>query len=745
MPEQDFEKAFATLAYSELEQKAPGLFPYLIGFQLVEKNDEDTNALGIFGFKVGDQWYYSPVFWLNGRVKGYDLLYIVSQDLFIPLSEAWINYVTNRKPYVMGESEERTPQQLGVSAPDFNIFRKSPLSKTSAAKPKMTTTPEGMFKKVGHSRDLPDVLKELPPQYVHGLLKSMDGNTKFAEATLKFYSAKSITDAVRTVANQTSGTNIFKQAATDENEHFVSSDKADKVDILYGTNDFGTDSFTPQTTMEKEKQMSGEPVIRDDRLPKDTSEVYSTTEYEQVFQNPSRSGLWDILLSDGSTTRALIDTNPTTFGRNKNVPFASVVAIDDKKFINASLSVIFAKNELAPDVWKPIYEGAASLSSLSVGDYGVLLDENFNMSIPFRVNEIIKGTSGDTTIGVDTESSITRPTRQNSEDYEEPAIGSTGCNDTYISYSSSGCDAPCEVGGSDSTLKVMKGPARMTDIRRLALVGNERTKFLKLGTARKPANNGGEYKSDPWYDTKSKNRIQLGTFEDIDYKLRKLGMHKLAVTYDGNSEVGFRYDNRSYRRMGVGEATARMIEKTGMVEADAITILDNVRKNNKATYLVKKAIVNFSEATPTYDENYKAPVQTEKSDSDIIPSDTVDRYEAFEVDDEMQQTAQRAADMGQKEVFDTSVMSGMAKSNKIEDHMSQFVKDIIVGNDRIGRILFMYYMHFDQFADRYGDEDLGELEDLLRESFERNGEVVLFLKKKSVEPDAIASESVVAL
>ena len=70
MPDQEFEKAFSALAHTELEQKAPVLFPYLVGFQLVNKTDDEKNAVAVFGFKIGEQWYYCPVFWMNGMGFG---------------------------------------------------------------------------------------------------------------------------------------------------------------------------------------------------------------------------------------------------------------------------------------------------------------------------------------------------------------------------------------------------------------------------------------------------------------------------------------------------------------------------------------------------------------------------------------------------------------------------------------------------------------------------------------------------
>ena len=59
-----------------------------------------------------------------------------------------------------------------------------------------------------------------------------------------------------------------------------------------------------------------------------------------------------------------------------------------------------------------------------------------------------------------------------------------------------------------------------------------------------------------------------------------------------------------------------------------------------------------------------------------------------------------------------------------------------MGEDRIGRMLFLFYWHNDKFVDRYGDSEMRELEDVLKNTFKGVGDLVLFLKKQSIEPDA---------
>ena len=64
----NFERTFADLAYARLRDKAPSLLDYLVGFQLLDKNDDETRAIGVFGFKVGSEWVYAPVFFIYGEL-----------------------------------------------------------------------------------------------------------------------------------------------------------------------------------------------------------------------------------------------------------------------------------------------------------------------------------------------------------------------------------------------------------------------------------------------------------------------------------------------------------------------------------------------------------------------------------------------------------------------------------------------------------------------------------------------------
>jgi hypothetical protein len=103
--------------------------------------------------------------------------------------------------------------------------------------------------------------------------------------------------------------------------------------------------------------------------------------------------------------------------------------------------------------------------------------------------------------------------------------------------------------------------------------------------------------------------------------------------------------------------------------------------------------------------------------------------------------ARQASEQGQKEVMDTSVISGLVKTMNVDTVVDGYIGDLMLGLDRVGRILFMFYWHWDKFKERYGQQDMPELEDNLKNVFESLGDLVIFLKQKTIEPDVSGTEA----
>ncbi len=110
----DMEKNFCDIAYSQLANNcAPLMKPeYRVGFEIVHKNDDATRMAGIFIFRVNQDKYYAPVFFINGTVKGSVLLYRVTQKAFVPASNDWCEYLISVSSAPEGQgsplSERRT-------------------------------------------------------------------------------------------------------------------------------------------------------------------------------------------------------------------------------------------------------------------------------------------------------------------------------------------------------------------------------------------------------------------------------------------------------------------------------------------------------------------------------------------------------------------------------------------------------------------------------------------------------------
>lgn len=738
--DQDFEKAFATLAYTELEQKAPGLFPYLVGFQLIKKDDKDTHAIGVFGFHVGHQWYYGPVFWLNGRIKGYELLYIASQDIFVPLQESWINYLTNRQPYILGDAEKRTPTQMGVMAPDFTIFRRSPLLKTSSDihDEFINADKSAMLKQLTHSEPLTDLIARMPAKCACVLLRHMKEDAKFAEAVYTFYDPKDIMEAV----NAAAGRELWKTAEEKPEVKPYVSGKKETVTVLHGDQTDGVEKFKTLTTDEKEKLMTGAVVVQDKRDDRSISEVYSAPEFSKTFQNPSNSGLWRVMLQDGKFETAFVSTSPMSVGDSIVPPCVTLVSLDSKKYISTSSRAVFAKAQLDPSKMQKFYEDLPGPKSMSIGDVGVLIAKDMKVTFPFRVLEVTTGKDGIKSYKVDVQDNIDNFSRYDSKG---PYAIKSYTGKDYVEYGYDEYDR-------GHTIQILPGASKMTNLRDVLVIGDEYTKFFKLGDAKKPAEkktgDGMEVRrsEDPWYNWKKENKLNLGTNADIDYHLRKLGLNKLSMVYDGHSEMEYSYRGERSRRISPNVALEQLITKVGMREKTASEIIKQARLNGRFDVLVKEAYaLSFNQPGAAYDDMYRSAVTVPFEDSIPYPSQVKDREPAPIDDATFRQQASAAAASGQKDVFDVSVLVALARDSRMEDHLASFIKDIIIGNDRIGRILFLYYWHFNKFAEKYGDDDMIELEDLLKEVFKSAGELVLFLKQKSVEPEAVATESVVDL
>jgi hypothetical protein len=802
MPDQDFERAFATLAHAELSQKAPGLMPYLIGFQVVEKNDDGSRAAGVFGFKVGEQWYYGPVFWMNGKIRGYDLLYIVGQDLFVPLQEAWVNYVTNRRPYVMGTGVlDKNLTQMGVMQPDFTIFRRSPLTKGACAKhfkgqyeswchPAAMYLPpsDEKYKGLDNRLNLTTMLTKFSAEHTEAVLKAMKGNIKFADAVYRFYQPHDLC----LLARGFSKPSLFKQAEP-ANERLISSkpgDKNTKVRVLYGTNNIDPAETKQLTAKQREQLMQGDVAVDDKREAKERAEVYKEPEYEKVFQTPGISGTWKVMPRTGALIDALVSIHILPIGKAAVPPNATlVVDLDSKQYALGFKQDVIAKTQTDPMNWEKQYQSFRPASSLGKGDIGALVNKDFVATQPFKVLKVTTDKDGSKVLCVAVDSTLNGPrnrfgvVKDDLKPPTQPELARTmerrdrvysdsdsnglccgsidggssedisyqyRTGDCYCDKSTAAWEAPYDSEAYKTKcqghhIKLSKKAVSISNVQDTLIAGIDDMRFIPFKVDKKVSDNG-------WGGW---SNLDLGGQADMDIQLRKLGMEKLSVSYDGDAEFQIFSPYEKTAWLTYPNAMKKLIVDVGLGEEDARILMKNARLKKRSGCMVKRAAGGLStllgmDPVSTYDSTYRANVQVPQNERAMIPSNAPypNMQESMQpiVDQHAQSMASGAADQGQKEVFDLSILSSLIRSSGDTDSKIQdMLKDVILGNDRIGRILFLYYWHNDEFAERYGDKDLTELEDLLRETFKSVGDLVLFLKQKSIEPESVATESAVTI
>jgi len=253
--------------------------------------------------------------------------------------------------------------------------------------------------------------------------------------------------------------------------------------------------------------------------------------------------------------------------------------------------------------------------------------------------------------------------------------------------------------------------------------------------------------SEDKYDRKERKRKPTAdelaspqTLADIEMQLFKSGMCEEVQTVTDGIEWWLRFNGKQSRSMSKLAALSELVIRHDLREKAARDLLKLASRNGSPKYIIKRAQPSapaFPEPQIGTDPSLgNVPVIYPQTDNIPANEGGEDRkYGDNYMDMEATYRAEQAAQTGQKEVLDTSVITGLVKSMDPDQAVDQFISDLMLGLDRVGRILFMYYWHFDKFKERYGQQDMPELEDNLRNVFENLGDLTLFLKQKTIEPD----------
>lgn len=121
--ERDVEKAFGEQAYTVCTNKAGPLMgdQFRLGFESVDHNDDFTKCLGLWVYRIDKELLMVPCMFINGTIKGTDLLYRAGPKKFVPHTPDYCQYLLDLTTQDEGRAQTRA--DTGKLQPLFHAER----------------------------------------------------------------------------------------------------------------------------------------------------------------------------------------------------------------------------------------------------------------------------------------------------------------------------------------------------------------------------------------------------------------------------------------------------------------------------------------------------------------------------------------------------------------------------------------------------------------------------------------------
>lgn len=735
--DQSFEKVFSDIAHTYVQDNAPSLMKYEQGFQLLEKNDDDTKAVGIIGFNVNQMQIYCPVFFLNGEIKGQEMMYLADQDLFVPVDEGWLNEIMGKKPIVIGDGIDKNTHRRGYNRPDLTILKQPPIKVGSfypqwampaiskfigiigKNRTKTAANLAGIYKAAAHALDFRNYLDFVDSNAVYRLKEAVYhlpmvkqayetcyGNSDFLD---KVYNHKDIKEKGFKIVTASSGnrfdpkgnpvTNMLDNHAWVHNKLKNPIYKsAEYVTIISYTAQISGSNMIPLTSNEREELARKGFLVMDNRKDSNVSKI--TDRKSKTFENPTCPGFYDVVLADNNVKKFLILPEHNLFDTaDYNNPNKTHYKFEDDKYKGGSVVLIDPSSHEFDSVEKTkvwctkhypredYRNWMRNLSNARNVDYDT--DSNYFF---IRDNEKILGPK------------------------EIHHVQRSG-NVVLLN------DGDIQVAANGSSMRTVNGTTYIpADTKVLRLAGSGYKKHWALGTP-----------------------TMFKAAAERSYLDMKVTVNGDSCAINGTpKESKFACLSSLIRDYGLREKEASaVIKKADKDFANGHTVKFTIKRaeeldtNPESAFAFPEPNMNgaqglFNSMLPTSPDS----TQEYTPNNQYFSTKTGPYANTLDATTPQQdaQALEQAASEGQKEVFDVSLLKQLITNVNTSDHIDSIVAQLIRGMDKVARLLFLFYWKGDEFKELYGPQDLPELEGGLRKAFETLGDIILFLKRKSSKP-----------
>ena len=690
-----FEQQFGILANALIADKYPKLDRMKLAFQLIDKAEDNSKAVGAAVYLVGGTVIFVPAFYKNGKINTGDMMFLPKSQQFLPLSDPWLAWVQDKELQSAGQTvpydqAERDGMQTAVTIKDIS----DPIVKTACVylRGLLRTDPDLTKNASGHS--LLDTVLGMGKRASEALLDNLISNNNFLNAALHFYSG----DELDTFAK--------KAAALDEVKETVNV-------ILPFTKE--AKSLTP---FEKEILDRDGYIIKmaaeDQHLPT----VIRHKNVKDTFQKVSEPGKFELLKMDGSTRVCLVMRLAELSGcdeircslSNGDVETYGEPGMNAAKFMNNTkdtsglIAFITADAKdgfrLKPDTMMLATPENKPFEPAMIANYGKSMT-------PANVKEIWWGDN-------------------------------LLCPDGYCYNLHMHMQAREEgwYNSDNFTVIVSEDPKQISPIVTSSMIIiPQKSRFIgrKHEDDMTVDSEADELKSE----VKGKHSMPFVTWNAIDVFLSeyvKKKYNKVRVTSNG-SEMYISGDRSSEdRAMSVKEASLHLVKDYGIEPGVVRNMLSEVNAGiggnvaNSELYLIDKRAFedpDWKKSDLGMSEFMNRPEQRE-----FVQMPTV-----LEDPQQLQQAVMTAAENGIKDVFDVTAFKLLVRQNRfleeIHDDLPMFMRVL----DSLCRKLFLLYWHTEDFEDQYGTVKLKSLEESLKTTLDSLSEITVFFKLRNASSD----------
>ena len=750
--EQELEMAIFTLSSHFIKDKAPKLFDlnYFVGFRILDKNEDNTKVVGIYGFKIGKSWVYIPIFFDKGKINGFELCYIQNKDQFVPLKEGWIDWIIkNSGDESFGKADTKDFRQLGIRYPDMRQLTQPPvLGKVASLEPwvqqgVLALAKRGAMKDTEESEVDLEKLASSDARIFTRLAKACEVYPIIKVAMDSFYGEDFL---LRTCDRLLKSRAKIARA---KNAFHITPKPLQHSAVRVITQD-DTSAF-PFLTEKQAAELIGGPIAIDERM----DDEVATVEDEIKFHSPDKTGVYDVFFGDGSFRECLVVICPLFCRKQPGRDLCLVVDWKRRTGLWAKSTAVLCVAGSYKDDWfnrlpADQFKSATSMRSSEAKRFErrvIVSPEGRGTSPLYASNSsdgawLIEERAGDSTTHRDRTYDMTG----DGVDYSISRL-----QDLLVANGEPRREAN-RVKGIEPRWVICSSTfaGKKMVIRDDKLILSEKFKFIDLDT---------EY-SCP--GEKNNMPLPLATENDVLYLLYK-NRKKLRATKTPTNYVidGVSYDKVAAFKTLVKEYDFRakianeILTATELVPNQTLSI-PYVEARHKVADLPIDPIFGrggriadmpdntlspiFGESQISFDGYSGLPIDGGLNEAQQLgyedqPIPIEFTHEIPPPDPMAMQHAAEAAQTGRKDVFDVANLVGILNSHNDDNLLATCSKVLKKGLDSVARVLFKLYWDREGFIDRYGEDDLEKFEECLNSVLDSAGDLTLYLLQKDDRPE----------